>query len=75
MNVKHRVICKQIGPRYSIGAFMLASRDGKVEAPTKLVELDHARTYRPFKYEDVRNLRIATETRTGEVLDQFRISV
>ncbi|KAK7381129.1 hypothetical protein VNO78_33655 [Psophocarpus tetragonolobus] len=41
-NVRHRVICKEGTTRYSMGAFVLSSRNGNVEAPLKLVELDHA---------------------------------
>ena len=68
------MICKEIGTRYSFGAFMLAPRDGNVEAPTTLVELDNGRCYRPFKYEDLREFRITTGKRKGEVLDQYRIA-
>ncbi|KAK7381130.1 hypothetical protein VNO78_33656 [Psophocarpus tetragonolobus] len=57
-NVRHRVICKEGTTRYSMGAFVLSSRDGNVEAPPKLVKLDRARLYRPFKYEDLREHRI-----------------
>ncbi|KAK7381126.1 hypothetical protein VNO78_33652 [Psophocarpus tetragonolobus] len=74
-NVRHRVICKETGTRYSFGVFMLSARDGIVEAPTKLVEVDHnKRCYQPFKYEDLRDFRISTGKRTGEVLDQYRIA-
>ncbi|QCD93036.1 2-oxoglutarate-dependent dioxygenase DAO-like [Vigna unguiculata] len=73
-NVRHRVICKETGTRYSFGAFMLAPRDGNVEAPTKLVEVHNGRRYRPFKYEDLREYRISTGKRNGEVLDQYRIA-
>ncbi|XP_020208930.1 2-oxoglutarate-dependent dioxygenase DAO [Cajanus cajan] len=74
-NVRHRVQCKETINRYSFGAFMLASRDGNVEAPAKLVELDHARVYCPFKYEELREFRITTGKKTGEVLDQYRIDL
>ncbi|XP_061359763.1 2-oxoglutarate-dependent dioxygenase DAO-like [Gastrolobium bilobum] len=73
-NVKHRVLCKETTTRYSFGAFMLASRDGNVEAPKELVDPNHARLYRPFKYEELREFRITTGKRAGEVLEQFRIS-
>jgi len=53
---------------------MLAPRDGNVEAPTKLVEVHNGRRYRPFKYEDLREYRISTGKRNGEVLDQYRIA-
>ncbi|KAK7316215.1 hypothetical protein VNO77_35069 [Canavalia gladiata] len=74
-NAKHRVICKEIATRYSFGAFMLASRDGNVEAPLELVNSDHPRLYHPFKYEDLRDFRITTDKRTGEVLNQFRMAI
>ena len=52
---------------------MLASRDGQVDAPMKLVDLDHLRLYRPFNYDELTVIRITTEKQAGEVLDQFRI--
>ena len=73
-NVKHRVLCKETTTRFSFGAFMLAPRDGKVDAPMELVNPDHPRLYRPFRYEELRVFRITTGKRAGEVLDQFRIA-
>ncbi|XP_061359751.1 2-oxoglutarate-dependent dioxygenase DAO-like [Gastrolobium bilobum] len=73
-NVKHRVLCKETTTRYSFGAFMLASRDGNVEAPIEAIEPNHARLYRPFKYEELREFRITTGKKTGEVLEHFRIN-
>ncbi|KAK7316217.1 hypothetical protein VNO77_35072 [Canavalia gladiata] len=73
-NAKHRVICKETATRYSFGAFMLASRDGNVEAPLELVNSDHPRLYHPFKYEDLRLFRITTGKRNGEVLDQYLLT-
>ncbi|KAK7247122.1 hypothetical protein RIF29_41999 [Crotalaria pallida] len=73
-NVKHRVICKETTTRFSFGAFMLASRDSNVDAPKDLVDPGHPRLFHPFKYEDLRMFRISTGKRTGEVLDQFRIT-
>ncbi|TKY50306.1 2-oxoglutarate-dependent dioxygenase DAO [Spatholobus suberectus] len=72
-NVKHRVLCKEATTRYSFGAFMLASRDGNVEPHAKLVDHDHERLYRPFKYEDLRDFKITTRKRAGEFLEQLRI--
>lgn len=71
-NARHRVICKETGTGYSFGAYMLSPRDGNVEAPKKLVEVDHVQRYRPFKYEDLRDFKITTGKRV-EVLDQYRI--
>ncbi|KAK7364943.1 hypothetical protein VNO80_13693 [Phaseolus coccineus] len=73
-NIRHRVLCKDIITRYSFGAFVSAPRDGNVEAPTKLVELDNGRRYRPFTYEDLKKSRNRTGKRMGEVLDQYRIA-
>ncbi|XP_061359761.1 2-oxoglutarate-dependent dioxygenase DAO-like [Gastrolobium bilobum] len=72
-NMEHRVICKETTTRHSFGTFMLASRYGYVEAPKELVDTNHERLYRPFKYEEFRELRITTGKRAGEVLEQFRI--
>ncbi|KAE9586584.1 hypothetical protein Lal_00014326 [Lupinus albus] len=73
-NVKHRVLCKEVNTRFSFGAFILASRNGSVDAPKELVDNEHPRLYHPFNYEDLRLFRISTGNRTGEVLDQFRIT-
>jgi len=73
-NARHRVICKETCTRYSFGVFMLAARDGIVEAHPKLAELDNGPRYQPFKYEDLREFRIVTGKRNAEVLDQYRIA-
>ncbi|XP_014519820.1 2-oxoglutarate-dependent dioxygenase DAO-like [Vigna radiata var. radiata] len=73
-NARHRVICNETCTRYSFGVFMLAARDGIVEAHPKLAERNDAPRYRPFKYEDLRQFRIVTGKRNAEVLDQYRIA-
>ncbi|XP_014506294.1 2-oxoglutarate-dependent dioxygenase DAO [Vigna radiata var. radiata] len=73
-NARHRVICKETCTRYSFGIFMLAARDGIVEAHPKLAELNGGPRYRPFQYADLREFRIVTGKRNAEVLDQYRIA-
>ncbi|RDX60557.1 2-oxoglutarate-dependent dioxygenase DAO, partial [Mucuna pruriens] len=74
LNMKHRVLCKEVATRYSIGAFVFSARNGIVESHEKLVDPDHTRLYRPFKYEDLRQFRITTNKRAGEFLEQHRIA-
>ncbi|XP_061359752.1 2-oxoglutarate-dependent dioxygenase DAO-like [Gastrolobium bilobum] len=84
-NVKHRVVCKETTTRYSIGAFVIPLAEYNVEAPRELVEPNHARLYRPFKYRELSIIKkyiyrefkestITTGKRAGQVLEQFRIS-
>ncbi|RDX77946.1 2-oxoglutarate-dependent dioxygenase DAO, partial [Mucuna pruriens] len=74
LNMKNRVLCKEVATRYSIGAFVFSARNGIVESHEKLVDPDHTRLYRPFKYEDLRQFRITTNKRAGEFLEQHRIA-
>ncbi|RDX58420.1 2-oxoglutarate-dependent dioxygenase DAO, partial [Mucuna pruriens] len=73
-NMKHRVLCKEVATRYSIGAFMLSPRSGIVEPHEKLVDANHKRLFSPLKYEDLRQFRITTGKRAGEFLEQYRIA-
>nr|CAD1829309.1 unnamed protein product [Ananas comosus var. bracteatus] len=67
-NVKHRVLCKEAATRISIALFLLAPKDGKVEAPAELVGSKIPRLYRSFYYEDYRELRFSSGLRAGEAL-------
>ncbi|CAN4118593.1 unnamed protein product [Withania somnifera] len=70
-NVKHRVQCNEPRVRYSITFFVLGPRDGKVEAPSKLVDCQHPPLYVPFHFEEYCALRTSTTCINGEVLDLF----
>ncbi|XP_020203808.1 2-oxoglutarate-dependent dioxygenase DAO [Cajanus cajan] len=80
-NAGHRVICKEPNARYSLAIFMLSPRDGHVETPTKLVDVDHTQLYRPFKFkeieqiknQDLREFNVTTGNSTPRGLDQFLI--
>ncbi|KAF0913074.1 hypothetical protein E2562_020227 [Oryza meyeriana var. granulata] len=67
-NVKHRVQCVAAVPRISIAMFLLAPKDDTVSAPEELVDAEHPRRFREFKYDDYRRLRLSTGERAGEAL-------
>ncbi len=66
--MKHRVQCVAAVPRVSIAMFLLAPKDDTVSAPGELVDGEHPRRYREFKYDDYRRLRLSTGERAGEAL-------
>ncbi|MED6112212.1 hypothetical protein PIB30_059644 [Stylosanthes scabra] len=67
-NVTHRVLSKEPVTRFTLGVFMLSPRDGKVDTPMELVDLDHPRLYRPFIYEDMRQFRVSRRGELAEFL-------
>nr|AFK38139.1 unknown [Lotus japonicus] len=73
-NVKHRVQCKEATKRLSIATFLLAPKNGNVEAPEEAVDHDHPRLYQPFNYEDYRKLRLSKKMRAGEALELLRLA-
>ncbi|XP_057443663.1 2-oxoglutarate-dependent dioxygenase DAO-like [Lotus japonicus] len=73
-NVKHHVQCKEATTRFSIATFMLAPRNGNVEAPAEVVDHDHPRLYQPFNFEEYRMLRSSKKIRTGEALELLRLT-
>ncbi|CAH2066688.1 unnamed protein product [Thlaspi arvense] len=67
-NVKHRVICKEAKTRISIASFLLGPMETDVEVPSKFVDAQHPRLYKPISYGGLRKLRDATKLRDGEAL-------
>ncbi|XP_057741961.1 2-oxoglutarate-dependent dioxygenase DAO-like [Arachis stenosperma] len=67
-NVKHRVLCKEATTRLSFGVFMFSPRDGKIDTPTELVDLNHPRLYRSFNYEDLRQFRVSARGELAKFL-------
>ena len=72
--MKHRVQCKEAKKRLSIATFLLAPKDGNVEAPEEVVDRDHPRLYQSFNYEDYRKLRLSKQMRAGEALELLRLA-
>ncbi|KAG9451701.1 hypothetical protein H6P81_004605 [Aristolochia fimbriata] len=72
--VLHRVACYEAATRFSVVMFVLAPPKGKpIEAPPELVESDGYRLYRPFEYQEMRNLRQSVKYRAGEALPLFAV--
>ncbi|XP_051117216.1 2-oxoglutarate-dependent dioxygenase DAO-like isoform X2 [Andrographis paniculata] len=71
LNVKHRVICKEVGIRVSIASFLLGPNDEKIVAPPELVDLEHPRMYVPFTFRELRNLRMSEKLHIGEALRYY----
>uniref|UniRef100_A0A0D9W677 2-oxoglutarate-dependent dioxygenase DAO n=1 Tax=Leersia perrieri TaxID=77586 RepID=A0A0D9W677_9ORYZ len=72
-NVKHRVQCVAAVPRISVAMFLLAPKDDTVIAPGELVDAEHPRRFREFKYDDYRKLRLSTGERAGEALARLAV--
>lgn len=73
-NVKHRVICKEVGLRITIPLFITAPNDGKVETPDAFVDGDHPRLYKAFTYQDYRDIIVFEHCYAGEALASLMIS-
>ncbi|KAL2499130.1 2-oxoglutarate (2OG) and Fe(II)-dependent oxygenase superfamily protein [Abeliophyllum distichum] len=71
-NVKHLVLCKEVGIRVSITSFLLGPKEAVVETPPELVDSEHPPLYIPFTYEEFRKLRVSKKLHTGEALDLLR---
>ncbi|XP_051135819.1 2-oxoglutarate-dependent dioxygenase DAO-like [Andrographis paniculata] len=71
-NVKHRVQCREPTTRISIALFVLGPKEGRVEAPVELVDVERGRLFCPFTVEDYRKLRLSTGLRAGEALELLR---
>ncbi|EPS67153.1 hypothetical protein M569_07624, partial [Genlisea aurea] len=70
LNVKHRVMCKQSGLRFSVASFLLGPKEALVEAPSELVLRENrCRLFRPFLYQEYRSLRVSNKLHAGEILD------
>ncbi|KAG8378671.1 hypothetical protein BUALT_Bualt07G0009500 [Buddleja alternifolia] len=72
-NVKHRVVCKEVGIRVSIASFLLGPKEEVVEAPSTLVTSENPRMYVPFTFEDYWKSKFYKCLDCGEALDPFRI--
>lgn len=71
-NVKHRVMCKEAAIRVSIATFLLGPRKDAIEPPLQLVDSQNPRLYKPFTFEEYRDLRLSTKMRAGEALSLVR---
>ncbi|KAK9713375.1 hypothetical protein RND81_06G023700 [Saponaria officinalis] len=71
-NVLHRVTCKDVGVRFSIATFITPSTNENIKVHSKFKDVDNPPKYVPFKYEELRRLRVANKFFCGEVLELLR---
>ncbi|KAG0454091.1 hypothetical protein HPP92_025395 [Vanilla planifolia] len=67
-NALHRVVCKRAKPRFSVGFFMQAPRDGKVEPRDELVDSEHPPLFHSFDFAKYKGLRLSSKVVNGDVL-------
>ncbi|KAG9441123.1 hypothetical protein H6P81_016977 [Aristolochia fimbriata] len=71
-NLPHRVVCDEGATRFSVVMFVLAPPKGMaIEAPPELVGPEGRRLYRPFEYEEIRNIRQSEKYRAGGAVPLF----
>ncbi|XP_074300053.1 2-oxoglutarate-dependent dioxygenase DAO-like [Silene latifolia] len=68
-NLKHRVVCKDVGIRMSIATIIVPTIDEEIKAHRKFIEGDRPPKYIPFRYAEYRKLRAATKLIDGEALE------
>ncbi|XP_074300065.1 2-oxoglutarate-dependent dioxygenase DAO-like [Silene latifolia] len=71
-NLKHRVICKDVGIRMSIATIITPPTDEDMKAHQKFIEGDRPPEYMPFNYTEFRKLRAAKKMYAGEALELLR---
>ncbi|XP_074300072.1 2-oxoglutarate-dependent dioxygenase DAO-like [Silene latifolia] len=71
-NLKHRVICKDVGIRMSIAIIITPPTDEDMKAHQKFIEGDSPPEYVPFNYAEFRKLRAAKKMYAGEALELLR---
>lgn len=66
--MKHRVKCKEAKMRISIVTFLLVPMDEVVEPPSKFVDAEHPRLYKPISDGELRKIRLSSNMHDGESL-------
>lgn len=67
-SLKHKVVCKEAMPRITILMFLLSPKDDKIEPEAILVDSNHPRLYKTFKYKEYRKAKNLSGVRTDEIL-------
>ncbi|PKU66030.1 1-aminocyclopropane-1-carboxylate oxidase like 7 [Dendrobium catenatum] len=65
--VKHRVVCKKVTTRFSIGLFLLAPRDGYIGTEPAFIDAEHPKLYQNFIYNEYRKQRNKCEYKIGDL--------
>lgn len=69
--VKHRVICKKVMTRISIGLFLLAPKDGYMETEPTFIDAHHPKLYQRFIYNEYRRQRNNCGSKTSDQVLPF----
>ncbi|KAL0923763.1 hypothetical protein M5K25_007835 [Dendrobium thyrsiflorum] len=65
--VKHRVVCKEVTTRFSIGLFLLAPKDGNIGTELAFIDAEHPKLYQNFIYNEYRKQRNKCEYKISDL--------